>query len=202
MLLLVESATVASQCVGAADATGVAATQVKIAALCRPRHIKKHLCRPHHINISNKVHCGQAWTVLEKTQRFALRLIQNDHQSSYEVLLEQLELSPISRVYMCYSMRLCLKYVRSLRYLPLRNELIVPSQPTHNHNLRARTSNSSPLCDPFPRGCLNIIRDLPIYRVIENWKLLSDDLIGMSLYSFKTAVSAGASLFDSFCDFV
>ncbi len=139
------------------------------------------------------------WSALEKTQRFALRLILNDFTSAYTVLLDRTGLVSVSFIYMKSCASLVYKYFYGLRYFPFHSELIVPVT-TATRSLRTRFSyNSSAIQAPVQYNCIGIVRDMPIYRILSLWNLFSDSCISYAYSRFKNLVSDDENLFPRFC---
>ncbi len=143
--------------------------------------------------------CKYSWTLLEKAQRFALRLALNDYVSSYADLLSSSHFVSISQLYMTSCARLVYKYFYGLRYFPFHGELIVLDNNTRN--LRNRASNHIFLRSPVSNNCLNVVREMPVYRIISTWNLLSDNVVSYGFSQFKSFISSDTCLFDRFCAF-
>ncbi len=106
----------------------------------------------------------------------------------------------VSRICLNFAARLVYKFYFSLRYCPIRDELFVPKVISHSYNLRNQNRNGSSLeLFHFSDRCLNVIRDLPVYRLLSIFNLLTDEHLSYGFAKFKTMIQSDNDFFDRFC---
>ncbi|MCP3667573.1 MAG: reverse transcriptase family protein [Gammaproteobacteria bacterium] len=138
---------------------------------------------------SSAYHCG----LLEKVNRFAGRLIENDYCTSYNELLRKLEWKSVTRHIVERQLILMWKYSRNQRVLP-EGTLIswdIPSRLRRGFGRHDRmlTINDKIFCG---NGSGRIDRKTQgrcaFYTCVQLWNTLSPEIVEMNLNNFKTAV--------------
>ncbi len=131
--------------------------------------------------------------LLEKVNRFAGRLIENDYKSPYDELLHKLGWKSMSRHIFERQLILSWKYVRRQRFLP---EGVLSAWEISSRLRRGWgrhdqmvsiddgifCGNRSGRIDRKTQG------NCPFYRCILLWNLLSPEIVDMELNNFKVAV--------------
>ncbi len=108
------------------------------------------------------------WLLLEKLHRFACRLITNDFQKSYTVLLKECRFYSVSRTYFIRGLRLLWKYMYESRRLPGVLQLALPSR-----RITRRKCHEFTLVQPAGECTSRIGQMTPLYKLIKYWNELA-----------------------------
>ncbi len=115
------------------------------------------------------------WTLLEKVNRYACRLITNDFVSSYPDLLAKLRFTSVSRITLKRGLRLLYRYVFGMRLLPgvLERAENATGTGTVRRSRRLAQDHEYSLVVPNSGVTARAGQLVPLYKLLQFWNVLA-----------------------------